>query len=291
LHLGMLNWMRAEPLEVTAHRLARHGYESIELTAEPGQQDVDKMRQILHQSNVRCWGALAVIPAGLSLISPEEATRAASVDYAKRCVSIAASLGGCELTIVPAPLGKLEPDAGAEDEWQWATQSLTELQADATKQGVRLAIEPINRYETYFINRADQALALAGAVGGDCGVCLDTYHLNIEDIDPIQAIRDCRDHLAAFHVADSNRLACGMGHLNWPLIIETLDEVGYPGALSLECYPQLDRTPVNPFPETQAPRNEERDEPAIAELTEAFLERLVETNARTLLPLLTQTQH
>ena len=61
--------------------------------------------------------------------------------------------------------------------------------------------------ETYFLNRSDQALALAEATGPECGVCLDTFHLNIEEADPYQAILNTGERLYNFHVSDTNRFA------------------------------------------------------------------------------------
>ena len=69
-----------------------------------------------------------------------------------------ASLGGKILTIVPSTVGKVVPMASPEEEWQWAVEGLKECQAHAEQVGVRIGIEPLNRFETYFINRADQAV-------------------------------------------------------------------------------------------------------------------------------------
>ena len=71
---------------------------------------------------------------------------------------------------------------------------------------MRIGLEPLNRFETYFLNRCDQALALAEEVGGDCGVALDAFHMNIEEADLLAAIRAAGDRLVDFHVADNNRM-------------------------------------------------------------------------------------
>ena len=76
---------------------------------------------------------------------------------------------------------------------------------------MRMGLEPLNRFETYFLNRCEQALALADAVGGDCGVCLDAFHMNIEEADLLGAIRAAGDKLVDFHVADNNRMPPGHG--------------------------------------------------------------------------------
>ena len=111
-----------------------------------------------------------------------------------------------------------------EDEWRWAVDSLKECQDHAEKQGVRLGLEPLNRFETYFLNRCDQALALAEDVGGDCGVCLDIFHMNIEEADWPAAIRTAGDKLVDFHVADNNRMPPGQGAIDWELLVRTLED-------------------------------------------------------------------
>ena len=84
---------------------------------------------------------------------------------------------------------------------------------------MRIGLEPLNRFETYFLNRCDQALALADAVGGDCGVALDAFHMNIEESDLLGAIRAAGDRLVDFHVADNNRMPPGHGALDWDAIV------------------------------------------------------------------------
>jgi sugar phosphate isomerase/epimerase len=157
-------------------------------------------------------------------------------------------LDGHMVSVVPGTVGKIVPDARPEEEWEWAIESMKECYDFAEKSGLLLGIEPINRFETYFINRGDQALALAKAVGPNCGVCLDAFHMNMEEEDAFAAIHRAKDRLVGFHVADNNRMAPGMGTIDWPRIVATLKEVGYDGALSVEFCPPLDRTPATPYP-------------------------------------------
>jgi sugar phosphate isomerase/epimerase len=157
-----------------------------------------------------------------------------------------------------------------------------------------MAIEGLNRFETYFINRGDQALALADAVAPDVGICLDAFHMNIEEIDFLQAIRDGGDRINDFHVADNNRMACGMGALNWEEIVGTLQDVGYDGALTVEFVAPIDRTPANQFPnaiETNPVDISPEEMQFIIDhgsslLSEEFYDMLVEKCATTLLPLI-----
>ena len=90
--------------------------------------------------------------------------------------------------VVPSTVGKVIPMGTPEDEWRWCVEGLKECQAHAEEVGVRIGVEPLNRFETYFINRADQAVQLAKDVGGNCGATLDIFHMNIEEADWRQAI-------------------------------------------------------------------------------------------------------
>ena len=124
-------------------------------------------------------------------------------------------------------------------------QGLKECQAHAEQVGVRIGLEPLNRFETYFLNRADQAVALAKDVGGNCGVTLDIFHMNIEEADWAQAIRDTGDYLVDFHVADNNRMPCGQGALDWEALISELAGIGYDDYLTVEFVVPVDRTPLS----------------------------------------------
>ncbi len=248
MQVAMHNWMRAEPIEVTIARLAKCGYDAIEISGEPEKYDTKYVGKLLKDHGLSCWGSVTLMLGERNLLAKDEKNRAMSVKYVKDTITMVKELGGQEITIVPCTVGKLIADAGAEEEWNWAVQSLKQCYEHGMKEGVRLAIEPLNRFETYFVSRSDQALALAEAVGPTCGVCLDAFHMNIEEKDMFQSIRNAAPRLNDFHVADNNRMACGMGALDWAKIIGTLKEVGYDGALTVEFVAPLDRTPANPYP-------------------------------------------
>ncbi len=294
MHLSTHNWMRAEPLATTLRRISRIGFESIEISGEPAQYDVDATRRLLKQHGIRCWGAVTLQLGDRNLAAKDPAQRRHSVAYVKSVVQMAADLGGQMATVVPATVGKVVPDGTPEEEWRWVVDGLQEVYALSERVGVRLGLEPLNRFETYFLNRADQAVALAEAVGPNCGVCLDAFHLNIEEADMFAAIRAAKGRLADFHVADNNRLAAGMGALDWPRIVATLREIGYDGALTNEFVAAVDRTPVAPWPDqletnpVDIPAEQRKfiEDHGSSLLSEAFYTRLVERTAQTLLPLI-----
>ena len=233
LKVAMHNWMRPEPIETTISRLGRSGYDGIEISGEPAVYDAEQVKGQLDEHGLECWGAVTLMTGGRDLVHEDHYVRLASIQYVKDCLTLVASMNGKILTVVPSTVGKVVPMGSPEDEWRWCVEGLKECQAHAEKVGVRIGVEPLNRFETYFINRADQAVAMAEDVGGDCGVALDIFHMNIEEADWRQAIRDTGSHLVDFHVADNNRLPCGQGAIDWDLLVKELLGIGYDEYLTL----------------------------------------------------------
>ena len=241
MKVSMHNWMRPEPIQATIERLARLGYDGLEISGEPQGFDAGQVRSLLDENGLECWGAVTLMTGGRDLLHEDPYVRLGSVQYVKDCLSFVAALDGKIVTVVPSTVGKIVPMASPEDEWGWAVDGLKECQAHAEEVGVRIGLEPLNRFETYFLNRCDQALALADAVGGNCGVALDTFHMNIEESDLLEAIRAAGDRLVDFHVADNNRMPPGYGALDWDAIARELQGIGYEGHLTVEFVPALDR--------------------------------------------------
>jgi sugar phosphate isomerase/epimerase len=105
----------------------------------------------------------------------------------------------------------------------------------AGEEGVRIAFEPLNRYETQLLNTAKEGLELIDRVGADnLGLLLDTFHMNIEESSIEESIKTCGDRIFHFHVADSNRWYPGAGHLDFRGILEALYSTGYSGFVSGE---------------------------------------------------------
>lgn len=248
MHLSTHNWMRAESVETTLRRGKKYGLQSIEISGEPDQYKTSDVRKLLKELDMFCWGSVTLTLGDRNLASKDEAQRAATVDYMKQVATMVHELEGTELTVVPATVGKVSPDGSPEEEWKWVVDSLKEVYELTESYGIKIGLEPLNRFETYFLNRADQAVALAKDVGPNCGVCLDAFHMNIEEVDFMEAIRTAGDMLVDFHVADNNRMPPGMGQLNWPEIVKTLNEVGYDGAMTLEFVTPIDRTPITKWP-------------------------------------------
>ncbi|KAF7561206.1 hypothetical protein G7046_g2935 [Stylonectria norvegica] len=287
--------MRAEPLETTLRRLRDLGYTSIELAGEPTLYPIPEALRLLKKYDIKCWGAVTIQYGSRDLIAADAQQRRDSIQYVKDVVTMAAALGGQIVTVVPSTVGKLKATSTPENEWKWAVEGLREIAAFAQDKNIRIALEPLNRLETYFLNRSDQALALADEVGYDCGIAFDVFHLSIEEKDMFAAIRACHSRIVDFHVGDNNRLAPGDGSFNWPKIMATLAETGYEGAISVEFMPPIDRSPLGKFGTAQL----EKDPVDIAPeqlqfiidhgsglFSEAYYAGLLKRSAETLLPLI-----
>jgi D-psicose/D-tagatose/L-ribulose 3-epimerase len=252
------------------------------------------VHRMLEENGVECVGSISLMFEGRDLIHADPAVRASSVEYLESCITMIKELrggqGGGTMGIVPSEVGKVKEMASPEEEWSWAVEGLKAVREHANAEGVRLALEPLNRFETNFLNRHDQALLLAQEVGSDVGVCLDVYHMNQEESDTLQAFRNAGERLFDVHVADNNRMACGQGQLDWAGIIGTLKEIGYDGSITVEFVPPLDRTPANPYKDAVAAADESLtpeqlkfiEDHGSGVLSEEFYSWLVEESIKTL---------
>jgi len=128
------------------------------------------------------------------------------------------------------------PPRSPEEDREVLLDALVELGEVAEREGTRLLLEPLNRYEDHMVNTLAQAAELAEATGSkSVQVGADTYHMNIEETDPLAALRQSADRLGHVQLSDSNRLEPGAGHLDWAAHLRCLAEIGYDGYLAFEC--------------------------------------------------------
>jgi sugar phosphate isomerase/epimerase len=236
--------MRQEPIETTIERLHRLGYDGIEISGEPTQHDTSHVGKLLEKYGLACWGSHSIMMPGRDLVHEDPAVRTETVQYMQACVQMVHELQGAIFVIFPTECGRLSREAGPTEEWRWAVEGIKRIVDYAAERDIRVGIEALNRFETHFINRHDQALALADEVGPEVGVALDAFHMNIEEVDPLQAIRNVGNRLIDFHVADNNRRPPGEGSCDWKAVIRTLREVGYDAYLTQEFVNPIDRTPL-----------------------------------------------
>jgi sugar phosphate isomerase/epimerase len=227
-----------EPLEKGIARLARYGYDGAEIVGEPDTMDAAAIRGWLDDAGIVASGICAIYTPERDLVSASPEIRRAAVDYVKQCVDFAEQLGGEVISVTPTACMKIRPEAGVEQELEWAAQGIREAGEYAGEHGIRLAVEPWNRYETYLVNRVAQSRALVEQVDlPSVGCMADTFHMGIEEVDVAEAMRSVADRLVHVHFADSDRAAPGHGHIDFKPVVQALKDAGYRGYISFELLP------------------------------------------------------
>jgi sugar phosphate isomerase/epimerase len=172
------------------------------------------------------------------LVHPDAMVRAAAVEYVKDVARFAAELECPTIIVHPTACMKTAPLADPAQERAWAVENIRAAGLYADELGVSLSLECWNRYETYFMNRLEQAVSLWRETELDNGgIQGDTFHMNLEEDDIAEAFRTHGAHLQHVHLADSNRAAPGAGHIDFAPIVAALADVGYDGYLSFELLP------------------------------------------------------
>jgi D-psicose/D-tagatose/L-ribulose 3-epimerase len=170
----------------------------------------------------------------------DPAVREAGIDYLRSCVDIAHGVGS---RLVAGPMysatgkARLLPPAERRQQWEWAVESLRRAGGYAATQGVTLAIEPLNRFETDLVNTVEQGVRLCEDIGADnVGLLLDTFHMNIEERDIGAAIRSAGRHVRHVHTCENDRGAPGSGHVDFAGVFRALDEIGYDEDVVIESF-------------------------------------------------------
>ena len=230
----------AADVQETVPALAGLGFDGVEMAIrDPGQVDMEGLAAAVERSGVAVPAVgtgQAYLEEGLSLTAVEEQVRVRAAARLLAQVSVARRLGA--LLIVGLIHGPIPPETDRTLAEERLLEGLGTVARAARTAGVRIVIEPINRYETNWLNTVDEVLDLLDRLGEDnVGVLPDTFHMNIEETDVSAALRGGGARVWHVHVADSNRRAPGWGHLDFGPVVQTLREMGYGGFLSAEILP------------------------------------------------------
>jgi D-psicose/D-tagatose/L-ribulose 3-epimerase len=135
------------------------------------------------------------------------------------------------------PLGEFSGRGPTADEIAWCADVHKAAAQYAAKSGIKLSVEPLNRFECYFLNTMEQASALADRVNEpNYGYLFDTFHTNIEENDVPALIEKTIGHINHAHMSENNRGVPGAGHIDFPRIIQALKQAGYDGWLTIEAF-------------------------------------------------------
>lgn len=224
-----------------AENAKRFGFEGIELWGSElrDKERVKEVKKVMEKAGL----PVSTICAGYrgTPLDADRSQRELAISDCKEILSAAADLGAVGVIFVPIFGHPRVPDLSPlytpyELERELLLKLLDELGAHAEKVGTYLLLEPLNRYETHFINRLEQAVWFCEKVGRE-GVKImgDLFHMSIEESNIAEAIKGAGKYLKHIHLADSNRLLPGWGHTDFKSAFEALKEIGFENFMAMEC--------------------------------------------------------
>lgn len=234
----------AGELETGLEMAAQAGFDGVEISLRSVEDlPVAEFRHWMERYDLGLAGIAtgqSCLQEGLCLSTADENAHSQLMQRLKAFIDLAAEFGSP--VIIGGVRGQLR---GSEMEQRLQRQrvvaSVRELAEYARLKGVSLVLEPINRYETNLINTVEEALRFLEEVGADhLRLLLDTFHLNIEEKDIAGSILRAGEKIGYIHVADSNRLAPGQGHINYVQVLRALIAAGYRGYITAEILPLPD---------------------------------------------------
>ncbi|MEV8349532.1 sugar phosphate isomerase/epimerase [Streptomyces niveus] len=244
--LGANPWIWHSPvdgaaLDLTLPRLAAWGFDCVELPLEAADDwEPAAVSKLLGATGLAPAAVVAVMPPGRDLVDTDPATLRATQDYLRRCVDAAHAIGA---PVVAGPVytavGRSWRMTDTERAAAWAQwrEHVAPVVTHARDAGVRIAVEPLNRYETSLLNTVAQCLeAMDGLDPAGIGIALDVYHQNIEERGLPGAVREAGDRIVHVQVCANDRGAPGADHLDWPGFLTALADSDYQGPLCIESF-------------------------------------------------------
>lgn len=243
------------------------GFDFVEfLVPEPDDIDLGQLRSALTDS-----GLFAVLAARVNLernlSSENPGVRLSGRDYLNYCLDVAHALDASTVSgpLYGSPLvfaGRAPhpvPESLRQARVDWCVEGLKQVAETAGKAGIRLAIEPLNRFETDLLNTTRQGVELMKLVNmSNVGLTLDTFHMNMEDDDLCEAVRLAGPYLAHFQANENHRGYLGTGHIDWTGIVRALDTAAYRGTITLEPFRRTDERIGIPFAQWKPPLHDEQ---------------------------------
>jgi len=245
VRLGVNTWIWASPLttdvlEALLPTVLEVGAEHLEIALEvPDLLDSARAASLLSGSGLSVSVCAAIGP-DRDLIHPDRGVRENAANYLRCCIETTAALGGRNLVgPLYSAVGRVWSMTRAEREADTAllVEQLKKLATYAAEHGVTLCLEPLNRFETSFINLTSQALEVVQRVNHPAlGLMLDTFHMNIEERSLGQAITLAGPWLKHLHACENDRGAPGSGHVPWLEVKAALGHIGFDGPVVIESF-------------------------------------------------------
>jgi D-psicose/D-tagatose/L-ribulose 3-epimerase len=219
-------------------RLREKGFDGFEVAIfEPQKVKAKSIRTAIADAGLECT-VCCILPNGLSPISADREVREKTKTHLLECISVCAELGSTLMGgPVYAPIGYLPGRRRSAEEWNWVVETFSSLTDSLRSYRIDFAIEPLNRFETFFLNTAADAVLLCEKIGDPrIGVLMDTFHTNIEEKDVAAAILSAGKHLKHVHACENDRGIPGTGHVDFPAIVGALRKLRYDGWITIESF-------------------------------------------------------
>jgi sugar phosphate isomerase/epimerase len=226
---------QGEDVAESIDHLARLGYDAVEVEGEPERNDPKRIKKLAEEAGLAVGSVCPNFTAERDLSHPEGGVRNAALAYLHEVSEFAAELEAPLFIVAPTAYSRVKPVAEPRDEWLWAVEGISKVGEHAASLGVDLTLECWNRYGTYMLNRLDEGARMWREPSlSNGGVMADTFHMNIEESSIPGAILSSGDLLNHVHLSDSNRLAPGLGHVDFEEVLRALRETRYGGSLAFE---------------------------------------------------------
>ncbi len=220
--------------------LARVGYDGAEIPITGSSlAECAALGRLMADIGLAATASGMVTDVAANPMSPDAAVAQAGIDHLRRLVDRAVALRA-EVLIGPffQPLGTFSGTGPTAAEWAALVRAHRAM-ADHAGDALRLAVEPLNRFECYALTTAAQAARLVAEVGrANYGYLYDTFHANIEERDPLGAIAATADALGYVHVSENDRGTPGRGHIDFAGLFAALRAAGYDGWITVEAFGQ-----------------------------------------------------
>lgn len=233
-----------EDLDEELKKIASWGYEAVEpMVCNPTAIDAEKIEELLRRCKLKLSGfrtGLAYQRDGLNFSSIDPLVRKQAIKRIWEVIDLASRFPGAAL-LNGLIQGRLQEEVVLKQAKIWIEDALRKCCSRAEEKNVKLCLEPVNRYEIGYHNTLQEVSEMVDKVGSSMLlVLIDTFHMNIEEVNICDSIHRFAEYIGHLHLADSNRMAPGKGHLDFHSILNALKEIGYEGYITVEMGPQKD---------------------------------------------------
>ena len=245
MQIGASTWLWVSPLTTAAAetlipRIAQLGFAAVELPLEdPALLDARRIGQLLKEHGLKP-SVCGVFGPGRDLTNADAAVRRATQDYIARSLDFAVAVGApmfCGPLYAEVGKRRQLPEAARRAEWDLAVAGIRQACEAAAVRGLRIAIEPLNRFETDLVHTAADAVRMARDVAHPAaGVMIDSFHMTIEEDSLEQAVLAAGPHLLHVQVSENQRGIPGTGLTDWAGLARGLRAVNYRGLVVIESF-------------------------------------------------------